>query len=148
ITEDRIAHVDTTINAQKLKTPPDRPAAAAELGEAQALARATPHPPDIVIARYRRQAEEKPDDAERQLLLGRVYQTVGQLEAARVALEKCRDLGGVGGRVDRPLGTVYAALNQPGKAREALERHLVKHPDDAFARTQLGKALSDAGDTG
>src|SRR5207247_2036327 len=29
------------------------------------------------------------------------------------------------------------------KAREALERHLTKHPDDAFAHTQLGKALAD-----
>src|SRR5439155_11841835 len=88
ITEDRIAHVDTTIGAQKLKTPPDRPAAAAELAEAQAIARAIADPPDIVIARYRRQAEEKPDDAERQLLLGRVYQTVGLLEAARTVLER------------------------------------------------------------
>src|SRR6185369_1376809 len=74
ITEDRIAHVDTMIGAQKLKTPPNRPAAAPELGEAQAVARAIADPPDIVVARYRRQAEEKPDDAERQLLLGRVYQ--------------------------------------------------------------------------
>ena len=75
--------------------------------------------------------------------MGRVYQTVGQLEAARGALEKCRDLGGLGGRVDRPLGSVYVALKEPAKAREALERHLTKHPDDAFAHTQLGKALSD-----
>ena len=41
---------------------------------------------------------------------------------------------------------MYAALNEPAKAREALERHLTKHPDDAFSHTQLGKALSDAGD--
>ncbi|TMB49298.1 MAG: tetratricopeptide repeat protein, partial [Deltaproteobacteria bacterium] len=63
--------------------------------------------------------------------------------AARGALEKCRELGGLGGRVDRPLGTVYVALKEPAKAREALERHLSKHPDDAFVHTQLGKALSD-----
>lgn len=146
LTEDRVSHVETTITAQKLKTPAGRPASAAELGEAQAVARAIADPPEIVVARYRRLAEEKPGDAERQLLLGRVYQTVGQLEAARATLEKCRDLGGVGGRVDRPLGTVYAALNEPAKAREALERHLAKHPDDAFSHTQLGKALADSGD--
>jgi predicted Zn-dependent protease len=148
LTEDRVAHVETTIVSQKLKTPAGRPASANELGEAQAVARAIADPPDLVVARYRRLADEKPDDAERQLLLGRVYQTIGQLDAARTALEKCRDLGGVGGRVDRPLGTVYAALNDPTRAREALERHLTKHPDDAFAHTQLGKALTDAGDTG
>ena len=143
VTEDRVSHVETTISAQKLKTPAGRPAAAIELPEAQAVARAIADPPDVVIPRFRRLAEEKPDDAERQFLLGRVYQTVGQLEAARGALEKCRDLGGLGGRVDRPLGSVYEALKEPAKAREALERHLTKHPDDAFAHTQLGKALSD-----
>src|SRR5207245_2161611 len=122
-------------------------AAGIAAAETQAVARAIADPPDVVIPRYRRLAEEKPDDAERQLLLGRVYQTVGQLEAARGALEKCRDLGGVGGRVDRPLGSVYVALKEPAKAREALERHLARHPDDAFAHTQLGKALNDAGDS-
>src|SRR5439155_1547199 len=147
VTEDRVSHVETTINAQKLKTPAGRPAAASELPEAQAVARAIADPPEVVIPRYRRLAEEKPDDAERQFLLGRVYQTVGQLEAARGALEKCRDLGGLGGRVDRPLGSVYEALKEPAKAREALERHLTKHPDDAFAHPQLGKALAD-GDQG
>ncbi len=148
LTEDRVAHVETMIAAQKLKTPADRPAGSAELPEVQAISHAIADPADLVIARYRRQAEEKPDDAERQLLLGRVYQTVGQLEAARAALERCRDLGGLGGRVDRPLGSVYAALKEPAKAREALGRHLARHPDDAFAHTQLGKALTDAGDTG
>jgi len=143
LTEDRVSHVETTISAQKLKTPAGRPASSSELAEAQAVAQAIADPPDVVIPRYRRRAEEKPDDAERHFLVGRVYQTVGQLEAARGALEKCRELGGLGGRVDRPLGTVYVALKEPAKAREALERHLSKHPDDAFVHTQLGKALSD-----
>src|SRR5207245_2038775 len=143
LTEDRVSHVETTISAQKLKTPAGRPASSSELAEAQAVAQAIADPPDVVIPRYRRRAEEKPDDAERHFLVGRVYQTVGQLEAARGALEKCRELGGLGGRVDRPLGSVYVALKEPAKAREALERHLTKHPDDAFAHTQLGKALSD-----
>ena len=146
ITEDRIAHVDTMIAAQKLKTPPKRPAAAPELAAAQAVARAIADPPDLVVARYRRQAEEKPDDAERQLLLGRVYQTVGQLEAARGALERCRELGGLGGRVDRPLGAVYLSLKEPAKAREAFERQLRRRPDDAWAHLSLGKALADGGD--
>jgi predicted Zn-dependent protease len=148
ITEDRVAHVETSITAQKLKTPAGRPAASSEMGEVQAVARAIAEPADVVIGHYRRLAEQKPDDAERQLLLGRVYAEIGQLEAARGALEKCRDLGGLGGRVDRPLGAVYVALKQPEKAREALERHLARHPDDAWAHCQLGKALADAGQSG
>src|SRR5439155_1610751 len=83
LTEDRVSHVETTSSAQKLKTPSGRPAATSELAEVQAVARAIADPPDVVIPRYRRLAEEKPDDAERQFLLGRVYQTVGQLEAGR-----------------------------------------------------------------
>jgi beta-barrel assembly-enhancing protease len=146
ITEDRIAHVDTMIKAQSLKTPAGRPAAAAELPEVQAVARAIADPPDVVIGHYRRLVEEKPDDAERQFLLGRVYAIVGQLDAARTALERCRDLGGLGGRVDRPLGSVYVALKEPAKAREALERHLRTHPDDGWTHLELGKALGDAGD--
>jgi predicted Zn-dependent protease len=146
ITEDRIAHVDTIINAEKLKRPPGRPAASPDLPEVQAVARAAADPPELVVARYKREADAKPDDAERQFLLGRVYQTVGQFEAAKVALEHCRDLGGLDGRVDRPLGSVYVSLKNPAEARAALGRHLTRHPDDAFARLELGKALGDAGD--
>src|SRR5439155_59591 len=65
VTEDRVSHVETTISAQKLKTPAGRPAAAIELPEAQAVARAIADPPDVVIPRFRRLAEEKPDDAGR-----------------------------------------------------------------------------------
>lgn len=146
VTETRVANVETTIRAQGLKTPPNRPAASPELVEVQAVLTALDGPPDLVIERYRRKTEERPLDAERQFLLGRVYQAVGQLEAARGALERCRELGGLGGRVDRPLGSVYAALKRPDKAREALDRHLGRHPDDGWARLELGKALADAGE--
>jgi len=146
ITEDRISHVETTIAAEKLKTPAGRPQKAPDLAEVQAVATAIADPAEVVVARYRRLADEKPDDAERQFLLGRVYQNVGQLEAARTALERCRDLGGLGGRVDRPLGALYVTLKQPAKAREVLGRRLAQHPDDAWAHLELGKALADAGE--
>jgi predicted Zn-dependent protease len=146
VTESRVANVETTIQAQSLKTPPKRPAASPELAEVQAVLRAADGPTDLVVDRYRREAEAKPNDAERQFLLGRVYQSVGQLDAARVALERCRELGGLSGRVDRPLGAVYTALKRPDKARDALDRHLGSHPDDGWARVELGKALADAGD--
>src|SRR6185295_10889258 len=133
LTEDRVSHVETTINAEKLKTPKGRPAGSPDLTEVQAVARAIADQPDVVIARYKRAVDEHPDDAEAQLLLGRVYQTLGQLDSARTALERCAALGGLGGRVDRPLGAIYAALKEPAKAREALGRHLAKHPSDAWA---------------
>jgi predicted Zn-dependent protease len=146
LTEERVGKVETIISNEKLKTPPGRPASAAELPEVQAVARAIAEPTDLVVARYKKEAEEKPNDAERQFLLGRVYQTVGQLDSARVAFERTRDLGGLGGRVDRPLGAVYVSLNKPTEARAVLERHLAKHPEDGFSHLQLGKALADSGD--
>jgi predicted Zn-dependent protease len=146
LTETRVANVETTIASQKLDTPRGRPAASPDLAEAQAVSQAIADPADVVIGRYKARVDEKPDDAERQFLLGRVYQTVGQLTAARDALERCRTLGGLDGRVDRPLGAVYAALKQPDRAAELLERHLTRQPGDGWAHLQLGKALADRGD--
>jgi predicted Zn-dependent protease len=147
LTETRVAHVDTIISAQGLKTPPGRPAGGPTLAEVRAVARAMGEPPEVVLEHYRGLAGKSPDDAEGQCLLGRVQQTLGRLEAARTALERCRELGGLDGRVDRPLGTVYVALNEPAKAQAALERHLARHPGDARARLELGRALGHAGDT-
>src|SRR5262249_51246990 len=129
LTETRVANVDTIISAQKLTTPKGRPAAGPELPEAQAVSRAIADPPAVVDARYKKLVYEKPDDAQRHFLLGRVYQTIGQLDAARSSLEKARELG-MGERVDRPLGAVYVSLKQPDKAREVLGPYLAHHPDD------------------
>ncbi|HXJ36334.1 MAG TPA: M48 family metalloprotease [Candidatus Eisenbacteria bacterium] len=145
VTEERVAHVESIIDAQKLKTPRGRPAASPELAEVQAVVRAKTDPPDVVIAEYRRRAEKAPNDAEAQFLLGRVYQSVGQFEAARLALERSRDLG-FGPRVDRPLGSVYVALKSTAQAQTVLRKYLATHPSDAFAHMELGKALADAGD--
>jgi predicted Zn-dependent protease len=146
ITEERVAHVESIIDAQKLRTPKGRPAAGSDFAEVQAVVRAATEPAEVVTADYRKRAEAKPDDAEAQFLLGRVYQTVGQPESARVALERCRDLGGLGGRVDQPLGTVYVALKSTDAAETTLRRRLTKQPSDAFAHQELGKALADAKD--
>ena len=146
LTEDRVSHVETSIAAQKLKTPPGRPASGTDLAEAQAVSRALAGPVDSVVDEYRRQAAEKPNDAERQFLLGRVYQNVRQLDAARTALERARDLG-IGPRVDRPLGAVYVELKAKGDAQAALNRYLAKHPEDGWSHLELGKALADADDS-
>src|SRR5262249_4586150 len=98
LTENRVANVETSINAQHLKTPAGRPAASPDLAEVTAVSRATIDPADDVVARYRKLAEEHPDDAERWFLLGRVQQTVSQLDGARVSFERCRDLARLRGR--------------------------------------------------
>jgi predicted Zn-dependent protease len=144
VTEERVAHVESIIDAQKLHTPKGRPAASVELAEVQAVARARSEPIDVVVDDYRKRAAEHPQDAQAQFLLGRVEQTVGHYEPARVALERARDLG-FGPRVDRPLGTVYVALKSDGAA-DTLKRHLAKNPGDAYTHLQLGKALSDSND--
>jgi beta-barrel assembly-enhancing protease len=146
VTEERVAHISSVVDAHKLRTPKGRPAASPELAEVQAVLRATTDPVDAVVGEYRRRADARPDDAEAQFLLGRVYQTVGQFEAARVALERSRDLGGLGDRVDRPLGAVYVALKSSDAAQSTLRRRLAKQPSDAVAHLELGKALADAKD--
>ena len=108
------------------------------------MAAALDGPPEVVTALYRKQAEEKPDDAQRQFLLGRVDQLVGKFADARIALERARDLG-YGNRVDRPLGAVYLALKQPDKATPLLQHYISTNPPDGWAHLQLGKAYADAG---
>src|SRR5262249_61446329 len=141
MTEDRIAHIESTIAAQRLVTPAGRPAAGPLLPEVQAIARAIVEPTDEVIASYRHEADQKPKDANREFLLGRVYETVGQYDAARRALERARDLGDPAERIDRTLGGVYVVLRDK-QAQPMLERYLVKNPDDAEAHLNPGKALA------
>jgi predicted Zn-dependent protease len=145
ITEERVAHADSIIKSRGLQTPHGRPATSPEFLEAKAVASALDGPPEVVIAQYRKQAEEKPDDAGRQFLLGRVYQITGRQDAARVALERARDLGDH--RVERPLGAVYQALKQSDKAATTLQRYLAANPSDGWAHLQLGKAFADTGKT-
>ncbi len=144
ITEERVAHADAIIKSRSLQTPSGRPATTAGFLEAKAVATALDGPPELVTALYRKQAEEKPDDAQRQFLLGRVYQLVGKSGDARVALERARDLG-YGSRVDRPLGAVYLALKQPDKAVPVLQQYISANPTDGWAHLQLGKAFAEAG---
>jgi predicted Zn-dependent protease len=144
ITEDRVANADSVIRSRGFKTPPGRPKASPEFLEAKAVAAALDGPPEPVVASYRRSADEKPDDAQRQFLLGRVYQTVGKLEPARGALVRARDLG-YGPRVDRPLGALYATMKQPDKAVPTIERYLASNPSDGWAHLELGKALASEG---
>ena len=144
ITEERVANAESVIRSRGLETPTGRPLASADFLEVKAVATALDGPSEAVLATYRRRAEERPNDAQRQFLLGRVYQTVGRLDPARIALERARDLG-YGPRVDRPLGAVYLSLKQPEKAVGAFERYLTANAGDGWTHLYLGKALADAG---
>jgi len=144
ITEERVAHTESIIKARGLKTPAGHPKSTPGFQEAKAVAAALDGPPEVVVAQYRKLAEEKPDDAERQFLLGRVYQTIGKPDAAKPALERARDLG-FGNRVDRALGATYVALKQPEQGAAILQRYLATNPSDAWAHLQLGKAFADQG---
>lgn len=144
ITEDRVANAESVIKSRGLATPSGRPGASPEFLEAKAVAAALDGPADAVVAQYRRRAEERPDDAQRQFLLGRVYQTAGRFDLARQALERARDLG-YGVAVERPLGAVYLAQKRPAQAAVAFERYLAARPGDGWTHLQLGKAFTDAG---
>jgi predicted Zn-dependent protease len=145
VTEDRITNAESVIKAQNLTAPRGRPAADPALREVRAVTSAMGEPPAVVTGRYKRAADAAPNDAEAQFLLGRVYQTVGQLDSARASLERARELGGLDGRVDRPLGSVYLGLKNPEKASESLRRHLDRKPKDAFSHAELGQALALGG---
>ena len=146
VTEDRVTNVESLIKAQRLAIPPGRPAAGLDMQEARVVARALTQPADVVISVQRREVDAHPDDAAAHFLLGRTYQTVGQLEAARAALERSAKLD-VGPLVDRPLGSLYLSLKEHGLARRHLEKHLAADPRDGWARLELGKVLAATDDT-
>jgi predicted Zn-dependent protease len=145
VTEDRVTNVEALIKAQNLSTPPGRPAAGLNMREARAVARALTEPAEVVIDSHRREVAAHPDDAGAHFLLGRTYQTVGQLEAARTALVQSEKLG-VGPLVDRPLGSLYLALKEHDLARRHLEKHLAADPRDGWSRLELGKVLAATND--
>src|SRR4029450_9319598 len=145
ITEDRVANAASVIRSRGLKTPPGRPKAGADFLEAKAVASALDGPPDVVIAQYRRRAEEKPDDAQRQFLLGRVLQVSNRPEPARVPPDPARDLG-YGPGIDRPLGALYVTLKQPDKATALLQTYMGTRPTDGWAHLQVRKGGAGQGD--
>lgn len=146
VTEDRVASVDSIIRAQKLRRPPGRPASSLDLREAQAVVRALDQPAEVVVADYRRRLDEHPDSAEARYLLGRVYQTIGKLDAARSELQAAAGDPTLAERVDGPLGNLYLTMGDHDRAKEYLARRVASHPKDAWARRQLGRTFEAEGD--
>lgn len=146
VTEDRVSSVESIIRAQKLTRPPGRPASSLDLREAQAVVRALDRPADVVVAEYRERLAADPGSLEARYLLGRVYQTIGKLEAARTELEAAHGDSRLADRVDGPLGNLYLALGDHEGAKRHLGRRVSHHPKDAWARRQLGRTLEADGD--
>jgi predicted Zn-dependent protease len=145
VTQDRVAKAESIISARDLKTPPGRPAKSLALREAQAVIRAQNGPKEQVIAEYRRAVEQDPKDPVARFLLGRVFQTVGQTDAARVELQGSRAMGGAALREERALGAVYLMAHQPDAARKAFDAYLARYPRDAWAHLMLGRAHAASG---
>lgn len=145
VTDDRVGSVESIIRTQKLTRPAGRPASSLDLREAQAVVRALDLPSEEVIAEYRK-AVDATGGSEARYLLGRAYQTIGKLEAARTEFEAVAGEAALQDRIDGRLGDLYLVLGDHEKARAHLDRHVARAPKDGWARRQLGRALEAAGD--
>lgn len=121
-----------------------RPPVSFALRRVQALVRAETEPPHDVLAAYRRARDARPEDATAQYLYGVVCLQTGQLDEAGTALAAARAAGLV--EADRELGRLALRRRDPAQARERLQAHLARAPDDAGAHLDLGKAHEGLGD--
>jgi predicted Zn-dependent protease len=148
LTEDRIAKVETSRANLRLEPAARAPTRRLELEESRAiLAAETTASPEIVLAEYRRRAEATPEDGFSQYLLGIVYAAVGRLDAARVALERAKDLPGAGRRLPVRLAGIYLRLGRASDAEAMLQRYLVANGNDGEARGLLGQTFIELGES-
>jgi tetratricopeptide (TPR) repeat protein len=114
-----------------------RPARAATVRRALALELIALERGEEAVAVYRDAARAQPEDAEAHLRLGQALLSVaGDAEAARVALERARDLRPDEARVQGALGLALSALGRPAEARAAFEAAERLEPD--FFRSRPG----------
>lgn len=149
VTDERVSNTLTTIQTQHLDRRNVKHGPMIDLWEAAAVCKAVAGPSEVVLDEYRRAVEQAPKDAEKAFLLGRVYQVVGQLDAARKEMERAKTLSdSASSFVDGPLGVVYAGLHLNDQARPLLERVIQRRPDDAWSHVALGRVLEATGDDG
>jgi tetratricopeptide (TPR) repeat protein len=105
---------------------------------------------DRAVRELRKAVAQLPDDIESQGLLGRALAQRGDLDAARVCLERAaqsKALGGESGaRALGALGEVYLQLGRPGDAEVSFARALTLDERLAGARLGLSRARLAAGD--
>jgi tetratricopeptide (TPR) repeat protein/ribosome biogenesis GTPase A len=111
---------------------------------------------DKAVRELRKAAAARPDDPDIRGLLGRALLARGDLETARVALERAAQAEATGAALSdgavaalAALGELYRRTGRPTDAESAYERALAAGPRGAIttaARLGLGQARLDAGD--
>jgi tetratricopeptide (TPR) repeat protein len=102
--------------------------------------------PREAIAAFRRALEAAPDLAEARLALGTCLRQAGELQSARVELERALTLRQGGGRAWFALGLVCEDLRDTPGAIEAYRRSIEAQPDVPEVHVNLGLNLQNAGD--
>ena len=110
------------------------------------MIRAQNGPKEEILAEYSRAVAAAPKDPIAHFLLGRANQAVGKTDAARIALEESRKLGGAEGREERALGAVYLAAKRPEDAKRAFDNYLARYPRDPWSHLMYGRAQAATGD--
>ncbi len=146
LTENRIAHVETSLAMVKRERRTAAPDRGRDLEEARAVVLASGDSAEAVVTQYQQRAAAAPKDGFAQYLLGVVYATVGRLDAAMAAFDRARALGGGGERL--PMRMAHAQLRQrrPAEARALLEPYVAAHGTDVAARELLAQTLLELGD--
>jgi beta-barrel assembly-enhancing protease len=142
LTQERVAELETRV--ARMKSPPPRPGAAAELAAMQATLRAITEPRDIAVAPYRDRLASAPDSATAKHLLGLVYLHTGQPTAAEPLLADAATAGATRAHADH--GRALLALGRHTDARRTFETHLSTYPDDATVKLELGRLANATGE--
>ena len=146
LTEDRIAHVETSLSTVDRAPRPPAPDRTRDLEEAQAVLLSSGDAPDTVAAKYEQRAAAAPKDGFAQYLLGVVYATTGRFDAAMTAFDRTRQLGGAGVRLPLRVAAIHLRRGHADAARAVLEPYVAAHGNDAYARGLLGQALLAVGE--
>jgi tetratricopeptide (TPR) repeat protein len=77
---------------------------------------------------------------------GKLYLDLGNLEKARIYLERSADLAPEAGAVYRNLGDCHAAANTPREAIAAYRKAIKLNPQDAASMSALGCLFEDQGE--
>ncbi|MBI3797458.1 MAG: M48 family metalloprotease [Deltaproteobacteria bacterium] len=141
LSEDRLSYIERTLRTfQWNQTAPSNDFV---LERVQAILRALQEPRAQVIADYQRRVTENPDSPQALALLGSVLLRYNEWEQARQILEQA---SAKGVRLDRDLALAYLRLGQRDRARQLFARQSEVDPEDADARSQLGRLFFEDGD--
>ncbi|MCA9753775.1 MAG: tetratricopeptide repeat protein [Gemmatimonadetes bacterium] len=101
---------------------------------------------DSELALWSDAARKSPDKARPQFQRGLALQTAGQLDAARIAYERAREIAPDDPLAYNNLGNVERALGRPDEAVRAFRRAGELAPESAEPHVNLGNVAFDRGD--